>query len=377
MCPPTPPNNFFIFVNWKKTKENTLPLRNVRLQLSKKVPVKSKTIKTIKLAETRMRIKDNGTCWVAGWGITEHRGSLATELQKVDVRYMNLDKCKYEWQQHTKENLPDTVLCAGGFTEDGKGFCQVRTRVRKCGDAESPAVPNEPSHPPPPPPPHRATLVDPSCATARLSASCLSIWEEDVIILTCPTSTPTCQSTFAGSTRSARRRHVKFENMPGLHRLALKNANLEMSAEVYFWNETGTSLFVCFSSKHAFQKRYCLPRFSRAVLTVWAEYCSWLIEIKMINLSRFIYPTRGKTANRSQGQGENAQHQSTTYWTLSHWEEALKWRKSAAVVFSCSCPYMANTEIVTQQDLQSTVVHTLRMLTKRFSQSRTVSYHAI
>lgn len=156
-----------------------------------------------------MRIKDNGTCWVAGWGITKHGSSLATELQKVDVRYMNLDECKRRWKNKTI--LPDTVICAGGFTQDGKGFCQVRTPVRKCGnDAESPTVPNEPSDPPPP---HRVTLVAPSCAAARLWASCLSISEKDAIILTYPTSTPTCQNNFGGSLKLATRRNVKIESV--------------------------------------------------------------------------------------------------------------------------------------------------------------------
>lgn len=101
------------------------------LKLFKKVPLKNKRIKTIKLPKTAMKIKDNSTCWVAGWGITKHGGSLATELQKVDVRYMNLDECKREWQQD-KKILPDTVMCAGGFTQDGKGFCQ--------GDSGGPLV---------------------------------------------------------------------------------------------------------------------------------------------------------------------------------------------------------------------------------------------
>lgn len=87
----------------------------------------------------------------------------------------------------------------------------------------------------------------------------------------------------------------------------------------------------------------------------------------MINLSICIYHTGSKTANRSQGKGENMQQQSTTYWALTHWEEALKWRKTAAVVLSCSCPYMANTEIVTQQHVQSTVVHILQTLTWTFA----------
>lgn len=87
----------------------------------------------------------------------------------------------------------------------------------------------------------------------------------------------------------------------------------------------------------------------------------------MINLSICIYYTRSRTANRSQGKGENMQQHSTTYWALTHWEEALKWWKTAAVVLSCSCPYMANTEIVTQQHVQSTVVHILQMLTLTFA----------
>lgn len=83
------------------------------------------------MPKNAMRIKDNSTCWVAGWGKAEKDRGSVTELQKVDVRYMNLDSCKREWQQHTKKSLPDTAMCAGGFTKDGKGFCQVRTCVRK------------------------------------------------------------------------------------------------------------------------------------------------------------------------------------------------------------------------------------------------------
>lgn len=158
-----------------------------------------------------MKLKDKATCWVAGWGKTKNNGSSVTELQKVDVHYMNLDECKRRWQHHKKIILPDTAMCAGGFTQDGKGFCQVRTPVRKCGsDAESPTVPNEPSDPPPPP--HRVTLVAPSCATARLLASCLSIGIIDVIIQTYPTSTPTCQNNLPGSRRLARTGHVTFES---------------------------------------------------------------------------------------------------------------------------------------------------------------------
>lgn len=114
----------------------------MRLQLSEAVPQKNKRIKTIQLA-AKMKIKDRSTCWVAGWGISTHGGTAVNQLERVDVRYMNLNSCRRQWQEHAQRRLPDTVMCAGGFTEDGKGFCQVRTPVRELNCHVKPlAVPN-------------------------------------------------------------------------------------------------------------------------------------------------------------------------------------------------------------------------------------------
>ncbi|XP_075895468.1 mast cell protease 8-like isoform X2 [Nelusetta ayraudi] len=99
------------------------------LKLSEKVQRKNKRVKTIELPKTEVTIKPTDKCLVAGWGITKHGGSSVTKLQKVNVRYMNLDQCKEKWGR-----LPDTVMCAGGFTADGKGFCQ--------GDSGGPLVCN-------------------------------------------------------------------------------------------------------------------------------------------------------------------------------------------------------------------------------------------
>ncbi|XP_075895465.1 granzyme B(G,H)-like isoform X2 [Nelusetta ayraudi] len=102
------------------------------LKLSEKVQRKNKRVKTIKLPKTEMKIKDKDKCLVAGWGISTPGGTSSTpELQKVDVRYMNLDQCKERWHPL---GLPDTVICAGGFTPDGKGACE--------GDSGGPLVCN-------------------------------------------------------------------------------------------------------------------------------------------------------------------------------------------------------------------------------------------
>lgn len=177
-----------VFLSIKSEKKNYISSR-VCLQLSEKVQRKNKRVKIIKLPKTEMKIKEKHNCVVAGWGISTPGGTSVTpELQKVKVRYMNLDECRKRWHPMV---LPDTVLCAGGFTPDGKGACQVKTLLidRKCNsDAERTAVMNESSDPPP----HRATLVAPSCATGSLSALCPLTRRETVLILTTPTSTPTC-----------------------------------------------------------------------------------------------------------------------------------------------------------------------------------------
>lgn len=94
------------------------------LQLSKKVQLNNK-IKVVKLPKTEVKIKDNSKCWVAGWGLTKTGGKPTSELLSVDVHPLSLDTCKKKWKS-INVALPDTVMCAGGSSEDeGKGFCQV------------------------------------------------------------------------------------------------------------------------------------------------------------------------------------------------------------------------------------------------------------
>lgn len=101
----------------------------MRLQLSEKV--NNKRIKRIQLPRGTkdMKIKNNSKCWVAGWGATADGGDSVKQLERAEVRYLKLNSCKKEWRKYS--NLPKNVICAGGFTEDGKGFCKVRTPVRK------------------------------------------------------------------------------------------------------------------------------------------------------------------------------------------------------------------------------------------------------
>lgn len=81
----------------------------------------------VKLPKTEIKIKDNDKCWVAGWGSTRSRGESVSELLSIDVRSLNLDICKKKWKSMKNTILPDTVMCAGGSSQDGKGFCQVST----------------------------------------------------------------------------------------------------------------------------------------------------------------------------------------------------------------------------------------------------------
>lgn len=106
------------------------------LQLSKKVRLNNR-VKAIKLPKTEIKIKDNDKCSVAGWGYTKSHGESISELLSVDVRSVNMDTCRKEWKQlKMKPNLPDAVICAGGSSKDGKGFCQVSTLLidRQCND---------------------------------------------------------------------------------------------------------------------------------------------------------------------------------------------------------------------------------------------------
>lgn len=60
---------------------------------------------------------------MAGWGRTTTGGKVVDRLQFVEVPFVNLKDCKTKWQ-HKRVDLPDDVICAGGYGTN-KGFCQV------------------------------------------------------------------------------------------------------------------------------------------------------------------------------------------------------------------------------------------------------------
>lgn len=59
---------------------------------------------------------------VSGWGATEERGRQSNILQTVNVRTINMTKCR---QLLREAKLTDNMICAG---EEGKDSCQVRFR---------------------------------------------------------------------------------------------------------------------------------------------------------------------------------------------------------------------------------------------------------
>ncbi|KAK2835709.1 hypothetical protein Q5P01_016193 [Channa striata] len=85
------------------------------------------SVQTVPLAESHINIK-NAQCHVAGRGKTSTQGRGVNELRKVDVSIIDPQICKEQWY-----NLPDDVICAGGFGTN-KGFCQ--------GDSGGPLVCN-------------------------------------------------------------------------------------------------------------------------------------------------------------------------------------------------------------------------------------------
>ncbi|XP_074491793.1 granzyme B(G,H)-like [Sebastes fasciatus] len=101
------------------------------LKLSRKARL-DKTVKPIELPETEIELKDNEKCHVAGWGLTSTGGDVVDVLQVVYVSVVNPEDCKKQWR-HEEINLPDNVICAGGYGTD-KGFCQ--------GDSGGPLVCN-------------------------------------------------------------------------------------------------------------------------------------------------------------------------------------------------------------------------------------------
>ncbi|XP_076583232.1 granzyme B(G,H)-like [Chaetodon auriga] len=99
------------------------------LKLSKKARL-GKTVQPIQLPKTEMKMKDKAKCRVAGWGRTKTGGKDVDVLQVAEVPIVNLEVCKTEWR-NIKVNLPDNVICAGGY-DTAKGFCQ--------GDSGGPLV---------------------------------------------------------------------------------------------------------------------------------------------------------------------------------------------------------------------------------------------
>lgn len=69
---------------------------------------------------------------MAGWGFTNTERKIVNELQRARVPFVDLKKCKHEWQKLRRPiTLPDDVICAGGYKTE-KGFCKVCLYVRKC-----------------------------------------------------------------------------------------------------------------------------------------------------------------------------------------------------------------------------------------------------
>uniref|UniRef100_A0A3B5LSW0 Peptidase S1 domain-containing protein n=1 Tax=Xiphophorus couchianus TaxID=32473 RepID=A0A3B5LSW0_9TELE len=97
------------------------------LQLSEKVLLNN-DVKTIPLPLSKITLRDNEECSVAGWGKTEYT-DYSNELRMVNVSIINQQTCREQWDN----NLPRNVICAGGFGIN-KGFCQ--------GDSGGPLVCN-------------------------------------------------------------------------------------------------------------------------------------------------------------------------------------------------------------------------------------------
>ncbi|XP_040896211.1 trypsin-like [Toxotes jaculatrix] len=111
------------YVNFKSGNDIML------LKLSRKATL-NKRMQPIQLPGPKMRLKDNQKCRVAGWGLTKTGGKVVVEMQVVEVPIINLKVCKEQWKE-IQFNLPDNVICAGGYGTN-KGFCQ--------GDSGGPLV---------------------------------------------------------------------------------------------------------------------------------------------------------------------------------------------------------------------------------------------
>ncbi|XP_040896213.1 duodenase-1-like [Toxotes jaculatrix] len=97
------------------------------LKLSRKARLGKKTIKPIKLTDSKTKLKENKKCQVAGWGYTRSRGEVIDDLLEVEVPIISLEKCKKMWYN----KVPANTICAGGYNTN-KGFCQ--------GDSGGPLV---------------------------------------------------------------------------------------------------------------------------------------------------------------------------------------------------------------------------------------------
>lgn len=95
------------------------------LKLSRKAQLNNK-VATIKLPTPGPHETEN--CRVVGWGLTRTEGPGVDELRQANVPVISRGRCKETW-----EDLPASVVCAGGFNTT-KGFCN--------GDSGGPLVCN-------------------------------------------------------------------------------------------------------------------------------------------------------------------------------------------------------------------------------------------
>ncbi|XP_042567823.1 granzyme B-like [Cyprinus carpio] len=98
------------------------------LKLSKKLKT-GKGVKTIKIPSKDKPLKSKTKCQVAGWGKTEQENGV-NDLLVTDVSPINSSTCQTMWKK-VKVNLPNNVLCAGGY-ETKSGACK--------GDSGGPLV---------------------------------------------------------------------------------------------------------------------------------------------------------------------------------------------------------------------------------------------
>ncbi|XP_013883435.1 granzyme B(G,H) [Austrofundulus limnaeus] len=95
------------------------------LKLSGRVH-QSNRIRAVPLPTSKMNLKENEKCSVAGWGRISTFSSNVDDLRVVNVSIINPNICKKEWGY-----LPSKVICAGGY-KTYQGFCQ--------GDSGGPLV---------------------------------------------------------------------------------------------------------------------------------------------------------------------------------------------------------------------------------------------